>query len=973
MPHFLEKTDRRGNGIGLWGLVAMAFLVPVCLWGLFSLRVEVDDRPWLSPDNPEYQALQWSRRHFPADEPLLFTWEGSSLDDPRVARLVRKIRGTADKTGKRRGGSKLIAGVQTPQELIAQMQSNEVSREDAISSLSGVLLGSGPVRVSLSEFGRARREKVAEALKRRALEMLSLSIEIAGPAASDGQSALLEALASAAEKDPAAGEGENETATGSENEQAETPPTEAASPELPPHDLTITWRGMHWDTAKVAAFKELALGLRLELSRSRSASPPVIEECFQVAGTPIALAIYLSEAGTADRDEALRSLFSAARDVGIDRDKMHVAGSAIAGAALRRDVLKAAWDPSVPLLAVHRRSIFLMSGLLAGILTLWLVKSFRLAGFVLGIACSAIAFSMASVAFTGGVVNSLLVLLPLLVLVAALSIAIPLANRWRQAAAADVNSAAVETMRAAFVPCLWAGAVIAIAYFSLATSSLTQLREFGLYCGTGALIAVAVVLLGLPALLALWPGRVPALDEAEQGPLLGSLGMWAARYWRPITAIGIIVLGGAAWGLGSLQLETGIAACFAAGSPTLKDREYIEDHLAGSVPVDLVLRFDRESQQQLKFLQRRNLVEKIEAGVKQLPDISGCVSLADFLPAVSAPAEHANVREKARFNAASRTVEARVKEGEPAEARSLLAVAEQAGEFNAEGDELWRVRARSGVRSQREYQELCARIDEIASSVLCGTSGEAPDKVPPAGQRNYHPGASHVVTGEIPLLLVSQREVLKSFIRSCLVALGGIALVLVLAVRQPFAGLVMILSSALPQAAVLGIAALCGVCLDRCSLLAPSVALGMAAQGALGVAAGFRSAIKAGKSRAQAAGDSLERCGGAFWQTSLISSAALVMLSYSELVPVSRFGWFLAALLAAGTLANLILMPALLAGPLGYLLERSVVRARDGVTTQTPAVSRLEPEKKPVATADSGDIPGKPHIGKKSVRIRRAD
>src|SRR5262249_45575358 len=154
--------------------------------------------------------------------------------------------------------------------------------------------------------------------------------------------------------------------------------------------------------------------------------------------------------------------------------------------------------------------------------------------------------------------------------------------------------------------------------------------------------------------------------------------------------------------------------------------------------------------------------------------------------------------------------------------------------------------------------------------------------------------------------------------------------------------------------------------------LAPSVALGMSAQGALAMAAGFRSAIKAGNSRAQAAGGSLERCGGANWQTALVSSAALVMLSYSELVSISGFGWLLAALLAGWCLSNLILMPALLAGPLGYLLERSVIPTRRAETTAV-ADPRLEPEKTPLLAADSGAIPGKPHIGKKSVRIRRAD
>src|SRR5207247_11282037 len=98
-----------------------------------------------------------------------------------------------------------------------------------------------------------------------------------------------------------------------------------------------------------------------------------------------------------------------------------------------------------------------------------------------------------------------------------------------------------------------------------------------------------------------------------------------------------------------------------------------------------------------------------------------------------------------------------------AEARSLLAVADDATEFNAEGDELWRVTAQVAIMSKIDYQELRGRLDEICSTVLRGTSGAVAEKVPPAGpKRSYHPGASHVITGEIPLFLATQPGLLDS-------------------------------------------------------------------------------------------------------------------------------------------------------------------------------------------------------------------
>src|SRR5579871_1820172 len=126
MPHFFEKHDRWGNGLALWVVVAMVFLVPISIWSLFSMKMENEVQHWIPKDNPEYKAVEWYRRHFPLDEVLMFTWEGSSLDDPRIDRLVAKLRGTVDATGKRRGASKYFDQIRTPHDLIAQMRKNKV-------------------------------------------------------------------------------------------------------------------------------------------------------------------------------------------------------------------------------------------------------------------------------------------------------------------------------------------------------------------------------------------------------------------------------------------------------------------------------------------------------------------------------------------------------------------------------------------------------------------------------------------------------------------------------------------------------------------------------------------------------------------------------------------------------------------------------------------------------------------------------
>ena len=120
----------------------------------------------------------------------------------------------------------------------------------------------------------------------------------------------------------------------------------------------------------------------------------------------------------------------------------------------------------------------------------------------------------AVVPLTGGTMNIVLVALPTLILVTTLSMAIYLANYWRHAAASNMQMAVAVAVKAAYDPCLWSGLAAAMGQASLMTSSLAPVREFGLYSAIGTLISLAATLYGLPALLAIWPGKHPRPEDS---------------------------------------------------------------------------------------------------------------------------------------------------------------------------------------------------------------------------------------------------------------------------------------------------------------------------------------------------------------------------------------------------------------------------------------------------------------------------
>jgi predicted RND superfamily exporter protein len=972
-PHFFEKRDRWGNGLALWIVAGMVFLIPMSLWSLSYIRLENEVHNWIPKDNPEYRAFAWYKDHFPTDDAILFTWEGSSLSDPRTGKLVRKIRGTTTADGRRRGGSKFFTRVRTPHDLLVQMRKNKIPHDEALRRLEGILIGSGPIRLRLTDAGRTRQEKFIEVLCAKAREEMHVELAVTGPATDASGQELTdsagtepaEVAATEPADKPAVAEAPAVETTGATD--ATEPDITADLPAIPPHDLSITWRGMHWNPDQIKAFEALALALRFPAtgSATKVSDKPLVEECFQIPGTPIALALYLSEAGHDDRTAAFGWLKEAADEAGIPDTATHMGGSAVAGSALNREVIKSAWDSSAPAYQLHRRSLVLLSGLVGGVLAFWSLRSLRLAGLVLGVSYYTALVSTALVPATGGSMNMVLVVMPTLLFVTTLSVAIHLANYWQHAAAVDPKTAVVESVKTALVPCLWAGLTSAVGQASLMSSSLTPVRDFGLYSAVGTLISLVVTLYGLPALLQILPARPPKAEDLDNVFWHG-LAAWVARWHRGVVVASLVITGICTYGLVYFQTETKVIRYFADTTRTVHDYNFIEDNLAGIVPIEVIVRFDREAQQQRKFLERRELVRQIEERMEKLPDISGALSLSDFLPDEPAPGPTATKSKQVKYNATSRTIETRVKNGEQAGARSLLAVANDKTDLNANGDELWRITAQVAIMSKLNYADLRTELDGICMSVLRGTSGNSTEKVPAGAEaRLYHPGASHVVTGMIPLFLATQQELLTSFIWSFLGAFGSIALMVMMVLRHPVAGFLAMIPNVLPIGAVFGLISWSGMRVDMGSTVTASIALGITIDGTLHLITWFRIGIQQGKNRAEAVAQALGHCGPAMWQTTLMVSIGLLMLYPAELVLISRFGWLMAVLLGAASVTDLVLTPALLAGPLGYLIQKCTPVTGEVADASTPdSEETLEPV---------GSVPGKPHLEQRSVRIRRID
>ncbi|MDP7276823.1 MAG: hypothetical protein QF363_15180, partial [Planctomycetaceae bacterium] len=177
MTHFFAKRDRFGHGNALWVILLLVFLAAPAIWSLTRIDLENDIANWLPEDNPQARTLRWYKDHFKHEDRVLVSWTTSTLADPRVDWFRDRLEGHSDKEGTRRSGSKLIKSVTTPQDLIAKMIKFDVVPREAVRRLEGVLVGTGPLKVRLSDLGRRDVKQVKRLIRERAAEKLRIQVE----------------------------------------------------------------------------------------------------------------------------------------------------------------------------------------------------------------------------------------------------------------------------------------------------------------------------------------------------------------------------------------------------------------------------------------------------------------------------------------------------------------------------------------------------------------------------------------------------------------------------------------------------------------------------------------------------------------------------------------------------------------------------------------------------------------------------
>ena len=589
--------------------------------------------------------------------------------------------------------------------------------------------------------------------------------------------------------------------------------------------------------------------------------------------------LVISELGLSDRVEAVEQIRRVAwEECGVSPDELKLGGPTVDAATIDVE---------------SQRLLLELSGfsaLIALVVTWWRFRSVKLTVIMLLGAIYCTGATLSALYYSGGNMNLVMTMLPPLVYVLSISAAVHLVNYYRDAMAeGDPDTAAMRAMAHGWRPCLLASVTTAMGLLSLSVSKIVPIQNFGIYSAVGMGISIVVLFLFLPAVLTIWRPEVSA------GKLSRAAGRdpttLIARLHLPIAGGSILLMIGLGWGLLRLESTVKLQHRFAPGSRILQDYAWMEKNLGPLVPLEIVIRFDAENS--LDFLGRMEFVADLEKEIRQFEYVEATMSAADFAPLFPRRG----------------STEYLVKR--PVAARKLKDNRQRyvdAG-FLSQNDteELWRISVRVNALSDVDYgffiETLKARIDPIVS--------DDPDR-----------GIRATYTGVIPLIYKAQRQLFDDLVRSFLLAFGVIAVVMVIALRSPVAGLLAMAPNLFPAVVVFGFMGWTGQLIEIGSVMTASAALGIAVDDTFHFLTWFRRGSAEGMSRSRSLAYAYRRCADAMIHTTIICSSALLVFGVSTFMPVVHFAWLMVTLLIAALIGDLVFLPAILAGPAGRAFQR---------------------------------------------------
>jgi predicted RND superfamily exporter protein len=160
--------------------------------------------------------------------------------------------------------------------------------------------------------------------------------------------------------------------------------------------------------------------------------------------------------------------------------------------------------------------------------------------------------------------------------------------------------------------------------------------------------------------------------------------------------------------------------------------------------------------------------------------------------------------------------------------------------------------------------------------------------------------------------------------------------------RSITAGLVVMIPNTLPVLVIFGGMGWLNAKVDIGSMMAASIALGVAVDDTIHFLTWFKQSMANTRGRRRAIIMSYRHCASPTTQSALISGLGLSVFTLSSFTPTQRLGYLMLTILLAGVIAELFMLPAILAGPLGRVFRNKREKADQSTLMVQPSPEDVE-------------------------------
>jgi predicted RND superfamily exporter protein len=267
----------------------------------------------------------------------------------------------------------------------------------------------------------------------------------------------------------------------------------------------------------------------------------------------------------------------------------------------------------------------------------------------------------------------------------------------------------------------------ALGLLSLIVSELEPIRVFGFHAAIGVMLTLAMLFLVIPGIFERWP-IVPSSGAAERTMATeDACARFMVRHAGSIAWIGMIVMAVAAVGIPRIRASVSIETLFTPASRVIRDYAWLEEAIGPLVPVEVVLRFPDDSP--IRPAERLDMVREVGEALSGMPAVSGVLSAATFLPDLDVGS---GLRGQATRSIAARKLQ-----------QSLSGLDDMRIVRNVDGEQLWRVTARTSALSGIDFGDFLGVVRSRIDPIIAAHGGPAvrAAAAPPTARRRSRPTA----------------------------------------------------------------------------------------------------------------------------------------------------------------------------------------------------------------------------------------